>query len=379
MKRRLWIMLVLSLSLVLLLTACGESGGNESGGSGGNESGSPSNGESGGEGEGGSGGEGASGELDTSIAIGTHATGSGYHKVGAGFAKIISDYSEIAANVRPMAGPQAWMPELKGGVLEFGLMASPDVVLARTGGPGYDEPVENLRLVFGGMPMYNTGYGVRADSDIKSLKDLKGKRVATEFGGNYLMGQQSRAALASVGLSYDDVVQVPVPEFMASLDALQDGNVDAAYPASPDAAKAIEVANAVGGIRVLPFGDLKPEDIANGVPEEMQAILDKYTPATSLAVVPAGTGILEEDTVMLYYYMTMVTSADVSEETVYQVLKAIWEHTEEMHNVSSYTAELSPEMMLVEFPPAPYHDGAKKFYQEMGVWNENHEKLVDEK
>ncbi len=371
MGKRLWMMLILSLSLVLVLAACGGT----------QESQSPAPAEEGAsEQEGSNNGDGESAEkdIDTTVAIGTHATGSGYHTVGTGFAKIISDYTDISANVRPMAGPQAWMPELKTGMLEFGLIASPDVYLARTGGPGYDEPVENLRFVFGGMPMYNTGYGVRADSDIKSLKDLKGKRVATEFGGNYLMGQQSRAHLASVGLSYDDVVPVPVPEFMASLDALQDGSVDAGYPASPDAAKAIEVANAIGGIRVLPFGDLKPEDIANGIPEELQAILDEYTPATTLAVVPAGTGILEEDTVHLAYFMTMVTTTHVSEDTVYEVLKAIWEHTEEMHNVSSYTSKLSPEDMAMEFPPAPYHEGAKKFYQEMGVWTENHEKVYGE-
>lgn len=317
-------------------------------------------------------------DLDNSVAIGTHSAGSGYHTVGSGLAKIISDNTPIRANVRPTAGPQAWINDLNSGKLEFGLMNNVDIAFAYNGGPGYEKPVENLRTVFGGMKMNSTGFGVRRDSGITSIRDLVDKPVASGFGGNFLIDLILRAELESVGLSYDDVKPVPVPEFQTSLDALQEKTVIAAYPASPDAAKAQEVGSAIGGIRVLPFGDLTPEDISKDgkAPAEMQAILEKYLPGASFTVVPAGTGVLEEDTVHIRYDMTLVASADTSAETVYQVLKSIWENYEELHGLISYTKELNHEVMALPNPGAPYHEGAIRFFKEIGVWTPEHEKLA---
>lgn len=375
MKRSLVIKCMLAVLIMLLVTACGSKNSDTS------TTGSPSNAVEQNNAKGDTNANSSSDgkELASSVVIGTHSAGSGYHTVGSGLAKIISDYTPIRGNVRPTAGPQAWMSDLNSGNLEFGLINHIDIAFAYNGGPGYTQPMENLRVVFGGMPMYSTGWAVREDSDIYSIRDLKGKPVASDFGGNYLTVQILGAELESVGLSWDDVNGVPVPEFQSSLDALQEKTVVAAYPGSPDSAKVMEVASSVGGVRVLPFGDLKPEDIdENGKgPAQMQAILDKYLPNAFFGIAPAGMGVLKEDTVHIRYDMNLVASKDVSEDTVYEVLKAIWENHTDLHGLISYTNTLSTDDFIYPTPGAPYHDGAIKFYKEMGVWGPEHEELVE--
>ncbi|WP_102348891.1 TAXI family TRAP transporter solute-binding subunit [Bacillus sp. Marseille-P3661] len=373
MKKRLGILSLICLLTIMLLAACGGSGSEQA------QTDSKAGSEEKTESTEGSSGENATGEIDDSVAIGTHSAGSGYHTVGSGLAKIISDNTPIRGNVRPTAGPQAWINDLNSGNLEFGLINNVDIAFAYNGGPGYEKPIENIRTVFGGMPMNSTGWTVRRDSGITSISELKGQPVASGFGGNFLIDLILRAELESVGLTYDDVKPVPVPEFQASLDAIQENMVAGAYAGSPDSAKAQEVGSAIGGLRVLPFGDLKPEDIsADGkAPAEKQALLEKYLPGASFSVVPAGVGVLEEDTVHIRYDMTLVASADVSADTVYTVLKSIWENYEEMHGLISYTNDLSPEVMPRPNPGAPYHEGAIKFYKEMGVWTDEHEKLAE--
>ncbi|RSL30141.1 TAXI family TRAP transporter solute-binding subunit [Salibacterium salarium] len=371
---KLMFLMIVGLLMVFVITACGGGDEESSGQSNEDDTSDASASEAPVE-EGEAEGE---GDLDESVSIGTHASGSGYHTVGAGFAKLISSHTSIRGNVTPSAGPQAWMGDLNSGGLELGLISGPDLSWAYTGGPGYDEANEKVRMIFGGMPMYQTGYGVPADSDIQGLSDLEGKAIGAEFGGNLFMNSIAEATLKSVGLTWDDVNPVPVPEFQAGLDALQGGTLDSTIPASPTAAKAMEVSSAIGGIRVLPFGGLQPEDIEDGIPEEFQDLFDEYMPTSGLATVPAGTGILEEDTVHITYDMNLVVNDGISDDTVYEILKAVWENSTEMNDLISYTETLSPDTMLVSDPGAPYHEGAIKFYKEVGVWTDELQEKQDE-
>lgn len=279
--------------------------------------------------------------IDDSITIATHPTGTGQHAVAAGFAALISDETPITAVARPTAGPAAWMNDLAEGRVQFGMIPTPDASFAYRGIVGYEQPVEGLRMVLAGMPTYNMTLAVKKESDITSLKDLKGRRVVGGMGGNHTANLLIEIVLESAGLTKDDIQVVNVPDFLASLDALQDGSLEVAYPGAPTSSKAVEVASVVGGLRGLPIGDLKPEDIENGIPAEIEELLRTKLPTASLAVMPAGLGWLEEDTVHIKYDLSLATHESVSEETVYTVLKAIWDHHDRMHNVHVYSSELT--------------------------------------
>lgn len=364
---------VLSLIVVLALSACGK---NESGSSA-KPTSEPASKATTGSTSPSKGGDTPKAELPKTVTIATHAVGGAYHAVGSGLAKLLTEKTPMRTIVQPTAGPNAWMNDLNAGNINFGLLQAMDAGWAYSGGPGFDKPAKNLRMVLAGNIVYNTGFAVRKDSGINSLKELKGKRVASDYGGNFSLGMLAKAELDSVGLTWNDVKQVPVPENSAGLKLLQNGSVEATMAASPNTPNTMET-NAAVELKILPFADLKPADIKNGIPANIQAILDKNVPGVSLGVAPKGLGILKEDTVMYAYPIFMAASEKTSPDAVYTVLKTIWENHKEIASVHPWLKAWDSKKMLSSNPPAPYHEGAVKFFKEAGVWTNEHQKIQDQ-
>ncbi len=63
---------------------------------------------------------------------------------------------------------------------------------------------------------------------------------------------------------------------------------------------------------------------------------------------------------------TLVTSAKLPEETVYQLVKAVFENFDEFKKLHPAFANLEPEKMVKDGLSAPLHDGALKYYKEKG-------------
>ncbi|MQB01200.1 MAG: TAXI family TRAP transporter solute-binding subunit [Actinobacteria bacterium] len=358
---------LLSVMFVLLLTACGGPAEvEEAAETGQAEAPATDSAEAGG----------VEGEVASRASIGTHSVGQSYHTVGSAVASLISSHTDIAASVVPSAGPNAWMPDLEAGVIDFGVLSSVDVGWAMEAGPGFNEPAENMRMVLQGAPVLGAGFAVRADSGIATIADLVGKRVASDYGGNVIAGKILEANLASVGMTWDDVVEFPVPDISTGADALRGGQVDGMFGASP-ATAIIQDLDAAVPLRILPIGDYEPADIADEVPADAQAMLDEILPGATLGIEEAGTGMLEEDTVMVEHRVTFVSSDRVSPATVHATLAAIWENYEELQD-AHIMAQWVPDDMVPAAPRAPYHEGAVAFYEEQGVWTEEHQAAQDE-
>lgn len=313
----------------------------------------------------------ASNELPDTITFATGPVGGAYNATGSGLAALIMDKTPMRVIVQSSSEVTTWMPHLNEGKVDFGMFNGPNAGLAYVGDGGYEES-KNIRMVAAGTLLHNTGYVVREDSGIESLEQLKGKRLGTGYGGNIILQKLAEANLAALGLSFNDFSQVPFPDFTAGLSALQDGSVDATMGAGPTTPKTMEVDAAIG-VKVLPFANLKPEDIEAGIPEDIQAILDEYVPGVTLDVAPADVGVVKEDSVLYAYGLYIGASTHTSEAAVYEVLKTVWENYEELYSVHQWFDGWLPEHMLVKNPPAPYHDGAIKFFKEVGVWTDEHD------
>ena len=81
---------------------------------------------------------------------------------------------------------------------------------------------------------------------------------------------------------------------------------------------------------------------------------------------------------LIAYPSVMVSTSETSEDVVYTVTKATWENYEEMHAVHPWWDGWTREEMVPVKPAAPYHDGAIKFFKEIGVWTEEHQAAQDE-
>lgn len=308
--------------------------------------------------------ESAKRELPSTISIGTIPVGGSNYIAGTGLAKVLSDRSPIKVIVRPMAGANAFNPLLESGELELALEGI-DTAWAYNGGPGYDKPLKNIRVLVRGHATPTMPLAVRVDSGINSIKDLKGKRVASGYGG-FVVGQMvTNAILESGGLTMKDVKAVPVADAPSAIRAVQEGRVDAAFGGATKSPVHLEVDAAVP-LKVLNFGDLSPEQAANA-PQSVVDILRKYVPSASI-VSQKKEGYLKSDGAVISYPMMLTASAKLSADAAYEVTKTIYENDKELHPMSPLLKDWNQATMFEANPMAPYHEGAVRFWKEKGLW-----------
>jgi TRAP-type uncharacterized transport system substrate-binding protein len=151
-----------------------------------------------------------SNDLPRTAAIGTNPAGTGAHALASGLAAVASKATPISGKVQPYNGPNAWMPLLENGELEFGIINILDSNMAATGTGNYKRAYPTIRVAMGGVFPFTIGILVRDKSDIKQLSDLKGKRMAWDFGGHAINQTWQNAMLEIGGVKPSDVTQLRV-------------------------------------------------------------------------------------------------------------------------------------------------------------------------
>lgn len=302
----------------------------------------------------------ASAQVPRSASIATHAVGSLYNAIGTGIATVVSRHTPITVRVQPFAGPPAWLPSMDQGQTDMGVLTSADAVTSYKGILHYKKPFKNTRiLVVGGA--IQLAFYVRRDSPVQTTVDLKGKRIPTDFPGIPIVMLSSTAALASAGLSYKDIVKVPVSDLQAGNQAFVEGRTDAGWHSlrSP----AVEEANArLGGIRWISVNDS---------PEGAKKMAEVY-PGSYPITVKAGTATgVVNDVAMLTNDIYLVGSKDLSNDAAYAIVKALWDNNKELAAAYSALASWQPARMVSKNAFVPYHPGVIRLFKEKGVWDKN--------
>lgn len=297
-------------------------------------------------------------EVPRSATLATHAVGSLYNAMGTGIATVLSRHTPMQVRVQPFAGPPAWLPSMDMGETDMGVLTGADAVASYKGIVLYKRPFKNTRLLLVGGALQLSFY-VRKDSPVKTVADLKGKRIPTDFPGIPIVKLSSTAGLATAGLTYDDIIKVPVSDLQAGNRAFIEGRTDAGWHAvrSP----AVEEANArVGGLRFVSL---------IGTPQGAKKMAEIY-PGSYPKVLKAGsaTGILE-DTTVLTNDIYLVASKEFSDEAAYEVVKALWEYNKELGQAYRALRAWRTSRMVSKAAFIPYHPGVIKFFMEKGVWD----------
>jgi TRAP transporter TAXI family solute receptor len=273
-------------------------------------------------------------------------------------AKVVVEHTKLKMRVQPQ-GSQP-LNNVNADVLQFGIANTYDSSFFRNGNGYYDGNGEkkNLRVAAVLAPLYGALY-VRKDSDMKTIKDIKGKRVSSDFTAQKSVRQSMTGLLANGGLTWDDVEKVPAPNVPRSADDFIAGKTDVLYFAL-GSAKVIQAAAKVGGLRVLHL-DSSPEAIKR---------MTDYLPGSAVEVVQPGKGRegLDEPTGVLRNYMLINTNSKVSDEIVYQVLKAIHDNKAQLISTFPGLRGFNPEKMYSPVPGMEYHPGAIKFFKETKQW-----------
>ncbi|MBI4293429.1 MAG: TAXI family TRAP transporter solute-binding subunit [Betaproteobacteria bacterium] len=295
------------------------------------------------------------------VTIATNPQGSFYYSVGAAIAGLLQEKGGVSARVQPMSGSTGYTPLVNRGNIEFGLLNSSDIGYAYTGTETFKgHPNTDIRLVGALFPI-KVGITVANDSPYKSIKDLKGARMPSNFTSQSVIAITQNAMLAMGGLSIDDMKRFPVSDYTKGMQALGEGKIDAAqFCLGCGTAQEANVALASrGGLRFLPLPD-GPESLA-----EMRKVFPTgYTEVFKPA--PNAPGVLVPTRGMVFSGF-MITSKHVSNDLVYKATKLIYENKPSLANASPMMRGFDPKMMD-EASSVPYHPGAEKFYREVGEW-----------
>jgi TRAP transporter TAXI family solute receptor len=297
-------------------------------------------------------------DLPRIAAIATNPAGTGAHAIAASLAAVGSKATPISVRVQPYNGPNAWMPLLQNAEVEFGIMNILDAYMAMNGTGSYEKSFPSVRVVSGGVFPFTVGILVRDKSDIKQFTDLKGKRVAWDYGGHAVNQTWVNVMLEASGVRPTDVNQVRVSNLNDGVRGVAEGKIDASITGIGIAV--VEEANATDPIRLLSLPNT----------DHARAVLAKY--GASVVKQPQATGVKGE-TYVVGYPLHLVGSTKVSEKTVYTLVKAWWENMAELQTKHPLFKQWTKETQAIVNFTVAYHPGAIKFYKEMGVWTPKHD------
>ena len=137
------------------------------------------------------------------VAIGSNPQGSAAYATASAIAKVVSDNSELRMRVVPQGGPVVTIPMVAAGEMEFSVANSLPVFFAQNGGAMFSETSHPETKMVAALYNLNVGFFVRADSDIYTLEDLRGRRVSTEFTQQRVLHTMQTAILATAGMTID--------------------------------------------------------------------------------------------------------------------------------------------------------------------------------
>ncbi len=194
---------------------------------------------------------------------------------------------------------------------------------------------------------------ITTDMSIKTVEDLKGKTVSVGDAGSGVEFN-AKQILDVYGLSFDDIKAVN-SGFTDSASSLKDGKIDAAFVTAGAPTTAVTDLATTNKISVVAIDS-----------EHADKLIAEH-PFYTKAVIPGGTykGV-DADTETVSVRATLIASADLSEDVVYELTKALFENQESMAGSHDKFKELSLETAMngidVEF-----HPGAIKYYEEKGI------------
>lgn len=291
------------------------------------------------------------------ITIGTGGQTGVYFVVGQSIARLVnrgSDDHGLKVTAPSTGGSIANINAIKAGDMDMGVAQSDWQFHAYNGTSQFEgDQFENLRAVFS---VHGEPFNViaRSDSGIETFDDLKGKRVNI---GNPGSGQRAtmEVVMDAKGWTLDDFALASELKPAEQAAALGDNKVDAIiYTVGHPNGSIQEAVSTIDATLIPVDGDA------------IQGLIDD-NPYYAAATVPGGMYKGTDSDVNTFgVKATFVTSADVPDDVVYEVVKAVFENFDRFKRLHPAFENLEEEEMISAGLSAPLHDGAAQYYQERG-------------
>ena len=290
----------------------------------------------------------------TQLAMGTGGTGGTYYAFGGVIGQYIKNNAGVDCVAVPTDGSKANIQGIDAGDYQLGTVQSDVMAYAWAGSNSFeaDGAIKSFRVIGG---LYAEAVQlITVDPTIQTVADLAGKKVSigAPASGVYFNAMD---VLAAAGLTIDDI-DPQYQSFNDSAESLKDGKIDAAFVvAGAPTPAVVELMTTNENARLVPIDG------------EIAATIMAACPYYTEYKIPAGTYKgQDEDVTTITVKATLIVSADLDEDTVYNITKAIFDNIDGIKAEHAKGAELSIENATSGMT-APFHKGAAKYFAEKGV------------
>lgn len=293
--------------------------------------------------------------LAADITIGTGSRAGVYYRVGRAICMIVEGAEGPSCEAPSTAGSVSNLNDIRKGKLQFAVAQSDMQYYAVNGEPPFAETGanEDLRALFS---VHSEPFTlvVRRDANIKSFDDLAGRRVNI---GNPGSGQRATMEIVMQAKGWtraDFALADELPASQQSLalchDKVQAMIYTVGHP-NNSVAQAVRLCDAA-------LAEVKGAYI--------DGLIEK-NPFYARSLIPAGQYREDAPAVATFgVKATVVTSSDVDADTVYTVVKALFENLDKFKSMHPAFSTLEPASMIKDGLSAPLHEGAQRYYLEQG-------------
>ena len=286
--------------------------------------------------------------LAQAVGFATLPPGSLNHTTASAVAKTLKERAGINMLVQPTAGDNVIIPMVNRGESTMGIANAPETAMAIK-----EAKQGDVRLLAVAHTL-QTAFFVRKDSSLKTIADMKGKRVALGYSAMRTIDLLTRAMLATAGLTERDVQAVRVPNVVRSADDFASGAADMFF-------------FAFGGPKVREVDASIPLRVLE-IDEKGMAAARKVTPYGFLTQVQPGPIFIGVEKPMKVYSFDnlFLVNAKVSDDMVYKILDTLEKNKADLVAVQPVLRAFSAANGYKKYD-MPYHPGALKYYQEHNI------------
>ena len=290
----------------------------------------------------------------TKLTMGTGGTGGTYYAFGSVLSQYVTNNAGVSCVAVSTDGSKANIQGIDSGDYQLGTVQSDVMAYAWAGTNTFAQEgeIKSFRVIGG---LYAEAVQlITTDPEIQSAADLAGKKVSigAPNSGVYF---NAIDVLSAVGLTEDDI-DAQYLSFNDSADGLKDGKIDAAFVVAGAPTPAVtELMQTNANARLVPIDG------------QVSATIMASCPYYTEYVIPAGTYASQtEDITTITVKATLIVSADLDEDTVYEITKAIFDNTAAITAEHAKGAELSLENATSGMT-APFHKGAARYFAEKDI------------
>ncbi len=303
--------------------------------------------------------------LPKSISYGSLPAPQSTYVVGVAQGSILKKHLGLDVNIEPVGPAKAQMDRMRTKEVEVGHFDSFAVTQGYWGeGVFKDDGPQDIRLLQSGNYL---GFAAvtRPDTGIKSITDLKGKRVHAIWPAAPALEVWGKGVLGAYGMSYDDITSIKYSSTAEYAQEMIQRKVDAFFGNAKARGTMEEMDRAVGTL-ILPISH----------ESRVVDFVRKTLPSASPITFPKGYPGAKIDTTSIGLPMYFYARADIDNELAYSIVKTLLDHYDELKLIEPTCEEWTLEN-AVKSVAIPFHPGAIKYYQEKGVWTKELQDLQD--